>query len=138
MRSAMTPGSGWRRVDGRSRHCHATDWDIAAMKLSTYRVMSFDCYGTLIDWEKGLVDGLRPLTAKLAQAKPRNQILETFAKHESAQQELTPAMPYSVLLSVVYRRLAQEWQIPVTNEEANIFGASIPDWPEFVDSVDAL
>jgi 2-haloacid dehalogenase len=108
------------------------------MKLSTFRVMSFDCYGTLIDWENGLVEGLRPLTARLPQAKPRGTVLETFAKHESAQQELSPAMAYSVLLSVVYRRLAQEWQLPVTNEEANIFGASIPDWPEFGDSVDAL
>jgi 2-haloacid dehalogenase len=108
------------------------------MKLSTFRVLTFDCYGTLIDWETGIVEGLHPLTAKLTPAKPRDKVLETFAEHESAQQELTPTMAYSVLLSVVYRRLAQEWQLPVTNEEANIFGASIPDWPEFGDSVDAL
>ena len=47
-------------------------------------------------------------------------------------------MPYSQLLAAVYERLAQEWTVPVTREQANIFGASIPDWPEFADSPVAL
>jgi 2-haloalkanoic acid dehalogenase type II len=68
----------------------------------------------------------------------RDQLLEVFGEHEFAQQEETPAMPYSQLLSVVYKRLGKEWEVPVTNEEANIFGASVPDWPEFPDSVAAL
>lgn len=47
-------------------------------------------------------------------------------------------MPYNALLAVVFHRLASEWNITVTNEEANIFGASVPDWPAFADSATSL
>jgi 2-haloalkanoic acid dehalogenase type II len=100
--------------------------------------MTFDCYGTLIDWESGILKALSPLVAKAKGKKTRDEVLEAFARHESAQEEETPAMPYSQLLSVVYGRLAKEWQGSVTQEESNIFGASVPDWPEFADSVEAL
>ena len=108
------------------------------MKLTQFKVLTFDCYGTLIDWESGIFNALAPLTRKAKVSEPRDQLLQTFAKHESSQEEATPAMPYSQLLSVVYKRLAKEWGVAVTNEEANIFGASVPDWPEFPDSANAL
>jgi len=108
------------------------------VKLAQFKVLTFDCYGTLIDWESGIFNALAPLTRKAKVSEPRDQLLQTFAKHESAQEEATPAMPYSQLLSVLYKRLAKEWGVAVTNEEANIFGASVPDWPEFPDSVNAL
>lgn len=108
------------------------------MKLSDFQVLTFDCYGTLIDWETGLFDALRPLIARAGGAMSRDQALEEYARHEFAQQAETPAMPYSQLLAVVYRRLAKEWGITIRNEEANTFGASVPDWPEFADSAAAL
>jgi 2-haloacid dehalogenase len=108
------------------------------VKLTEFKVLTFDCYGTLIDWESGIFNALAPLARKEKASETRGQLLQTFAKHESAQEELTPAMSYSQLLSVVYKRLAKEWGVTVTNEEANIFGASVPDWPEFPDSVNAL
>ncbi|MDP9008965.1 MAG: haloacid dehalogenase type II [Pseudomonadota bacterium] len=108
------------------------------MKLTKFKVLTFDCYGTLIDWESGIFHALMPLARKAQVAQTRDQLLQAFAKHEAAQQEVTPAMPYSQLLSVVYKRLAEEWGVAVTNEAANIFGASVPDWPEFADSVNAL
>jgi 2-haloacid dehalogenase len=108
------------------------------MKLTDFKVLTFDCYGTLIDWETGILSGLQPLVEK-ADIKPtRDQILEIFAQNESAQELETPAMPYSQLLSTVYKRIARTWGVAVSNEEANSFGASIPDWPEFPDSVGAL
>ena len=108
------------------------------MKLVDFKVLTFDCYGTLIDWETGIHNGLQALVAKARIATSRDQVLELFAQHESAQEEETPSMPYSQLLSVVYKRLAKMWSVAVTSEEANTFGASVPDWPEFSDSVDAL
>lgn len=108
------------------------------MKLADFKVLTLDCYGTLIDWETGIHNGLQPLVAKARIAMSCDQVLELFAQHESAQEDETPSMPYSQLLSVVYRRLAKMWGVAVTNEEANTFGASVPDWPEFSDSVDAL
>jgi 2-haloacid dehalogenase len=108
------------------------------MKLTDFKVLTFDCYGTLIDWETGILRGLQPLVEKADITPARDQILETFAQNESAQELETPAMPYSQLLSTVYKRIARQWGVAVSNEEANSFGASIPDWPEFSDSVGAL
>jgi 2-haloalkanoic acid dehalogenase type II len=103
------------------------------MKLADFKVLTLDCYGTLIDWETGIHNGLQSLVAKARIPSSRDQVLELFA-----QEDETPSIPYSQLLSVVYRRLAKFWGVAVANEEANTFGASVPDWPEFSDSVDAL
>jgi 2-haloacid dehalogenase len=108
------------------------------VKLTQFKVLTFDCYGTLIDWESGILRALMPLARKANVAPTRDQLLPAFAQHESAQEKETPAMPYSQLLSVVYKRLGKDWGVAVTNEEANIFGASVPDWPEFPDSAQAL
>lgn len=109
------------------------------MKLTDFKVLTFDCYGTLIDWETGIYNGLLPLIEKAGYAgKSRDEILANYARHEADQELMTPGLAYSVLLSVVYRRLANEWNIGVTDEEANIFGASVPDWPAFPDSIEAL
>lgn len=109
------------------------------MKLSDFKVLTFDTYGTLIDWETGIYNGLAPLVEKAGlDDRSRDDILETFAKHETDQEVQTPGMVYMQLLSVVYQRLAKEWGVKVTSEEANIFGASVPDWPEFADSPRAL
>jgi 2-haloalkanoic acid dehalogenase type II len=109
------------------------------MKLSDFKVLTFDTYGTLIDWETGIWNGLAPLVEKAGlEGKARDEILGIFAQHESAQQEETPPMVYMQLLSMVYRRLAKAWDVKVSDEEANTFGASVPDWPEFPDSARAL
>ncbi|MCG2574776.1 haloacid dehalogenase type II [Acinetobacter sp. ME22] len=108
------------------------------MKLSDFKVLTFDCYGTLIDWETGIYNGLKPLLAKRKTELNKDQVLEIYARHEADQERMTPSMAYSQLLAVVYKRLANEWNITVPDYEANIFGASVPDWPEFPDSVEAL
>jgi len=112
------------------------------MRLSDFRVLTFDCYGTLIDWESGIYTALQPLLQKAAQATDqvlsRDVALETFARHESAQEEATPAMVYSELLATVHQRLAQAWNVTAEAAEHARFGASVPDWPAFPDSAAAL
>ena len=108
------------------------------MKLTDFKVLTFDCYGTLIDWETGILAGVAPLLAKSRGTMTREEILESFAREESAQEEETPAMLYSQLLAAVYKRLARSWGIASSDEVAKAFGASIPDWPEFPDSAEAL
>ena len=109
------------------------------MKLTDFKVLTFDCYGTLIDWETGIFNALAPLVSKAGNAGlGRDKLLELYAVEEAEQEVETPAMPYSQLLSVVYHRLAKTWGLEVTNEEANIFGASVPDWPAFADSASSL
>ena len=112
------------------------------MRLSDFRVLTFDCYGTLIDWESGIYTALQPMLQKAEQAAgqtlSRDAALETFARHESAQEEATPAMIYSELLATVHRRLAREWNVAMKETDHARFGASVPDWPAFPDSPAAL
>ena len=108
------------------------------MKLKDYKALTFDCYGTLIDWESGMVAGLKPLTDRTAIELTRDQILETHAFHESTQQKWTPDYKYSDILQIVYKRLAEEWNVVTTPEECIAYGESIKDWPAFADSVAAL
>lgn len=108
------------------------------MKLTDFKALTFDCYGTLIDWESGLIAGLKPLTDRLGGALSRDRVLEAYARHESFQQAQTPTKVYRELLAVVYRRLAEEWGLSVTWDECLAYGRSIKDWPAFPDSVEAL
>ncbi|MBI1386494.1 MAG: haloacid dehalogenase type II [Rhizobiales bacterium] len=107
-------------------------------KLTDFKVLTFDCYGTLIDWESGMFTALASLTSRLPTPLSRDAILEAHARHESAQQADTPAMRYSELLAVVYARLAAEWGLTITNAEAAAYGSSVGNWPAFPDSAGAL
>ncbi|WP_342642640.1 haloacid dehalogenase type II [Rhodoligotrophos ferricapiens] len=108
------------------------------MKITDYKVLTFDCYGTLIDWESGIIEALKPLTDKVARPLSRDEILETHGRHEASQEQYTPAKRYSELLAVVYKRMAEEWGVPVSWDECLAYGASIKNWPAFPDSADAL
>jgi putative hydrolase of the HAD superfamily len=108
------------------------------MKLRDFKALTFDCYGTLIDWESGMAEALKPLTSRMQKKLSRDDILQAHARHESAQQIYTPAMKYSDLLAVVYKRLAEEWGVEAPWEECLVYGNSVKDWPPFLDSVEAL
>ena len=108
------------------------------MNLTDFKVLTFDCYGTLIDWESGMVAALAPLTNKLGGTLTLDRILEAHARHESDQQKQTPYKRYSELLAIVYKRLAEEWGIGVNWDECVNYGKSIKDWPAFPDTTEAL
>jgi len=108
------------------------------MKLSDFDVLSFDCYGTLIDWESGIYNALEPLWSRLDNPPSRDEVLQAHAHHESTQQAQTPQYLYSRLLAIVYRRLAEQWGISVPWSECETYGASVDHWPAFADSHDAL
>ena len=108
------------------------------MKLTDFKALTFDCYGTLIDWETGIINALNPLVSRLAIKPGRDEILQAHANHESAQQALTPDMKYSDLLAIIFRRLGDQWNIDVSDEQCTIYGNSVKDWPAFIDSVKSL
>jgi 2-haloacid dehalogenase len=108
------------------------------MKISEYKALTFDVYGTLIDWESGMVAGLKPLTERVSRSLSRDDILEAHAHFESSTQRQTPAKVYSQLLAVVYKRLSEEWGVPASWEECQTYGRSVEHWPAFPDSAEAL
>ena len=108
-------------------------------RLSDYKVLTFDCYGTLIDWESGIWDALQPLLmANKRSDIIRSKGLEAFAALESQQQAETPSMLYSELLRQVHKALAQQFNLQTTAQLDADFGNSVPLWPAFPDTADAL
>lgn len=104
-----------------------------------YTVLTFDCYGTLIDWETGIWDALQPLL--LANGRrdiDRASGLEAFASLESAQQSATPDMRYPELLRAVHAGFARRFDLATDEALDGAFGDSVPHWPAFADSADAL
>ena len=111
---------------------------VLRMRLTNFKVLTFDCYGTMIDWETGMVEALKPLTSQAKAPLNRNAILEAHARHESSQQLQTPGKPYRELLAIVYKRLAEEWGMMATWEDCRRYGQSVRNWPAFPDSAGAL
>ena len=108
------------------------------MRLTDFKVLTFDCYGTLIDWESGILAALRPLLAKLAGKVGDEAALVAYARHESALEAEQPGLNYRKVLAEAHRRLAKEWNVGRSEAEAMTFGDSVPDWPAFPDSAAAL
>jgi 2-haloacid dehalogenase len=108
------------------------------VRLTEFKALTFDCYGTLIDWESGIVEGLSKLTGRVGESLTRDQVLEAHARHESHQQQVTPEMPYDRLLQIVYKRLAEDWGVSYSWDEAVAYGQSVGNWPAFPDSASTL
>lgn len=108
------------------------------MKLSDFKLLTFDTYGTLIDWESGIYNALEPLLEKLPIKLERDEVLELFAEFEMQHQTDAPSQVYSSLLADVAGSIAKKWQIKISDEEAFTFGRSVKHWPAFEDSADSL
>ncbi len=110
-----------------------------AHALTDFQVLTFDCYGTLIDWETGLWDALQPLLMENGtDTVTRAEALAVVAELESAQQAEMPGMLYSRILEQVHRGLAKRFGLKTTINLDRAYGASLPHWPAFPDSADAL
>jgi 2-haloalkanoic acid dehalogenase type II len=108
------------------------------LNLSQFKVLTFDCYGTLIDWEQGILGELRPWAARHGLQVDDNALLETFGATEAACETDAPQALYSDILAEVLRRMARRWQVEPDAHEAATFGQSVRRWPAFPDSGDAL
>jgi len=102
-----------------------------------FDVLTFDCYGTLIDWEAGILAGLRRVLDQRAVVADDEDLLERYARHE-ATIEAGPYLRYREVLARAVRGVCAELGVDPTDEEAATFGGSVGAWPAFPDSPDAL
>ncbi len=102
-----------------------------------FEVLTFDCYGTLIDWEAGIATGLRGVLQPRGVAVGDEDLLERYARHEAAV-ESGPYAPYREVLGRALRGVCAELGVVPTDDEAAAFGGSVGDWPAFPDSPAAL
>ena len=107
------------------------------LDFGRFEALTFDCYGTLIDWESGILAALREPLAGAPNPPSDDARLEAFGRAESAI-EARPYRPYRDILGEVLRRLGVEFGAPISDDQAAAFGASVGDWPAFPDSAAAL
>jgi 2-haloalkanoic acid dehalogenase type II len=107
-------------------------------RLSDFQVLTFDCYGTLIDWETGICAAIGRWLESQGVSATRDQLLGAFAAAEAPQQEATPDLRYPELLARVHTAVAKRFGVAPDAAAAQAFGRSVRDWPAFADSADAL
>jgi len=112
--------------------------DGANMRIRDFSALSFDCYGTLIDWETGILAALRPWRSAHRVEADDEELLAAFGRAESRREAADPTAPYPRILAGVLEDLAEELGTTATPEEAAAFGDSVKDWPVFPDSPEAL
>jgi 2-haloacid dehalogenase len=108
------------------------------MDLTTYGALSFDCYGTLIDWEAGILGVLVPWATGCGLHVDDEQLLLVYADHESAVEREQPTARYPTILADAFRRTGRSLGVAVDETWATRLGDSVPDWPAFPDSSAAL
>jgi 2-haloalkanoic acid dehalogenase type II len=108
------------------------------VNLTDYEALSFDCYGTLIDWEVGLAAVLSPWARSHGLELDDEALLSAYADHEEQIEREHPAEPYPSVLAQSLTALGRQLGVSVSAEEARSLAVSVPDWPAFDDSHDAL
>lgn len=106
------------------------------MELSGFGALSFDCYGTLIDWDSGIAAVLGPWARGLDLSG--EELLAAYAGQEARAEAEHPADPYPVILARSMRGLGAELGAEVSEADAQRLACSVPDWPPFPDSPAAL
>jgi len=105
--------------------------------LSRYSFFSFDCYGTLIDWESGLLAALRPIFAAHNVAASDARILAAYAELER-DAEAGPYQRYRRILEGIVRDLGARFGFTPTQSQCESLPASIVNWPAFPDTAESL
>ena len=108
------------------------------MRISKFSALTFDCYGTLVDWERGMLTALTPWHERSGLEMDESILLASYGRHETVIQQEQPGLPYNTVVANVLGRIADEFGIPAQQDEMQVFGDSVGLWPSFPDSRDAL
>jgi hypothetical protein len=108
------------------------------MKLTDFDALSFDCYGTLIDWEAGLRAVLGPWARSRGLTLSDEALLAAYSGQEARAEASHPGEPYPAILARSLRGLGDELGAEVSEADAERLARSVPDWPAFPDSPVAL
>ncbi|MEZ4671785.1 MAG: haloacid dehalogenase type II [Anaerolineae bacterium] len=107
------------------------------LNFNDYSVLTFDCYGTLIDWETGIWQALRPILTAHQVTIESDKALELYGELEAGV-ESGPYREYKTVLREVLEGIGARLGFAPTAEELAEFSVSVKDWPAFPDSPEAL
>lgn len=107
------------------------------LNLDRYKVLTFDCYGTLIDWESGILSALKPLLAAHQIEMADESLLELYAEVE-AELEKGEYLKYRQVLETAVQRLGERLGFTPSPSEKSSLPDSVQHWPPFPDTIEAL
>jgi len=105
--------------------------------VALYDVVTFDCYGTLIDWERGISEAFAAAASKAGRAFAPSEVLAAYGKIER-EVEAAAYRPYRDVLAATAMRVARQLGWPLAEKEAGFLAESLPSWPPFPDTNPAL
>jgi len=110
---------------------------MSALDYGAFDALTFDCYGTLIDWETGILAGLRATLDRHGISPSDDELLERYSTAEAAL-EAGPYLRYRDVLGRGLQAVAAAYDVRPSPSEVAGFGGSVGDWPAFPDSAAAL
>ncbi|HMF91236.1 MAG TPA: haloacid dehalogenase type II [Candidatus Angelobacter sp.] len=105
--------------------------------FSSIRLITFDCYGTLIDWETGMLAALRPMFSRDGRTVPDAQLLEQYGEAE-VELEAGEYLPYRQVLARSVETMGRRLNVAISSEDGRRFAESLTQWEPFSDTVGAL
>ena len=108
------------------------------LDFTRYQWLSFDCYGTLADWETGISTAVARILESHGVARTHAEILALFSNAEPGAQATTPFLDYRGVLRQVMADIGSELHMQLTDAELDSLAESLPNWPIFPDAPDAL
>ena len=108
------------------------------MNFKRYKALTFDCYGTLIDWETGIGDLIHSWETQITPSVPIDHILSTFALRQAKHQQTHPALLYPEVLRRTWRDMEEKFGWEHSANRADLFASSAGSWLPFGDTVESL
>jgi 2-haloacid dehalogenase len=103
-----------------------------------FKALTFDCYGTLIDWDSGISDLVRPWLLDMQSAVPPDLVVSTFALMQAKHQQFRPALHYPDVLRRTWRDIEEQFGWDESPERAEAFAHSVGCWKPFPDAIESL
>ncbi|HEY0912133.1 MAG TPA: HAD-IA family hydrolase [Bradyrhizobium sp.] len=103
-----------------------------------FKACTFDCYGTLIDWDTGIAELVRPWLDEMHSQVPPDLVVSTFALMQARHQQARPALLYPDVLRRSWRDIEEQFGWDENPARATAFAQSVPSWPPFSDTVESL
>lgn len=108
------------------------------LKFNQFKVLTFDCYGTLIDWESGILSTIRPLLSRYSKDIDDTHIIKLYDEFESKIQSETEYVNYKEVLKRVTQQFGNKFEFYPTSSELNCLTDSLGSWTAFPDTIPAL
>jgi 2-haloacid dehalogenase len=108
------------------------------IEFGRFKALTFDCYGTLIDWDSGISDLVRPWLQDMQSAVPPDLVVSTFALMQARHQQVRPTLLYPEVLRRSWRDIEEQFGWDESPERAEAFAHSVHIWKPFPDTIESL